>query len=372
MDAARDILVIKRGRGGGDEGHHGGVWKIAYADFMTAMMAFFLVMWLINAANEETRAQVASYFNPVKLVDTVGMTKGVQVPKTGSSGDEQMAKLARTKGKQTGKYLPPNAEPSPVNEENMFRDPYVVLRNIASELGPGRGAYKPAPSTDLAQGSRGGEAYRDPFDPDFWAAPELPPPAGEKEAAPRKTAKADSAAPDQSAPAKASPDKANPDKAAPETGQTRAAALKKQIDAAIGEAGLPDTPDIQVKPGPDGLLLSVTDKFDFGMFAISSARPGPELVHVMDRIAAVLKKHKGELIIRGHTDARPFTSGKYDNWRLSTARAHMAYHMLVRGGIEPQRITRIEGYADRMLKLKDAPNAAQNRRIEILIRKPKT
>jgi flagellar motor protein MotB len=52
-----EILIIKRGRGGGEEGHHGGVWKIAYADFMTAMMAFFLVMWLVNAANEKTKTQ---------------------------------------------------------------------------------------------------------------------------------------------------------------------------------------------------------------------------------------------------------------------------------------------------------------------------
>jgi len=49
-DVASHPLVIVRRRRNTDEAHHGGVWKIAYADFMTAMMAFFLVMWLINAA----------------------------------------------------------------------------------------------------------------------------------------------------------------------------------------------------------------------------------------------------------------------------------------------------------------------------------
>ena len=55
-----EIVIVKRGGGGHDDGHHGGVWKIAFADFMTAMMAFFLVMWLINASNEKTKKAVAS------------------------------------------------------------------------------------------------------------------------------------------------------------------------------------------------------------------------------------------------------------------------------------------------------------------------
>ncbi|TIQ39596.1 MAG: MotB family protein, partial [Mesorhizobium sp.] len=68
-EARHEIIIVKRNHDGHDEGHHGGVWKIAFADFMTAMMCFFLVMWLINAANEQTKAAVASYFNPVELID---------------------------------------------------------------------------------------------------------------------------------------------------------------------------------------------------------------------------------------------------------------------------------------------------------------
>ena len=70
------IIIVRRKAGGGD-GHHGGAWKIAFADFMTAMMALFLVLWLINAANEETKKAVASYFNPVKLVDRNRSEKGL-------------------------------------------------------------------------------------------------------------------------------------------------------------------------------------------------------------------------------------------------------------------------------------------------------
>ena len=73
-----EIVIVRRGHDDHDEGHHGGVWKIAFADFMTAMMCFFLVMWLINAANEQTKAAVASYFNPVKLIDRNSSKKGLE------------------------------------------------------------------------------------------------------------------------------------------------------------------------------------------------------------------------------------------------------------------------------------------------------
>jgi chemotaxis protein MotB len=57
-----DIIIIKKKKGGGGHGHHGGAWKVAYADFVTAMMAFFLVMWLMGS-DEETKAAISHYFN---------------------------------------------------------------------------------------------------------------------------------------------------------------------------------------------------------------------------------------------------------------------------------------------------------------------
>ena len=49
-------------------GHHGGAWKVAYADFVTAMMAFFLLMWLLNATTEEQRKGLADYFSPSNIM----------------------------------------------------------------------------------------------------------------------------------------------------------------------------------------------------------------------------------------------------------------------------------------------------------------
>ena len=56
-------VVIKREEVVEGEGH-GGAWKVAYADFVTAMMAFFLLMWLLNATTEDQRKGLADYFSP--------------------------------------------------------------------------------------------------------------------------------------------------------------------------------------------------------------------------------------------------------------------------------------------------------------------
>ncbi|MBE1285436.1 MAG: OmpA family protein [Rhodobacteraceae bacterium] len=57
-------VIIKRKKVVGGDGHHGGAWKVAYADFVTAMMAFFLLMWLLNATTEKQRKGLADYFSP--------------------------------------------------------------------------------------------------------------------------------------------------------------------------------------------------------------------------------------------------------------------------------------------------------------------
>ncbi|MEO6032510.1 MAG: flagellar motor protein MotB [Burkholderiaceae bacterium] len=64
-------IIIKRVRKGG-HGHHGGAWKIAYADFVTAMMAFFLLMWLLGSTTEGDRKGIADYFNAPLKVSMLG------------------------------------------------------------------------------------------------------------------------------------------------------------------------------------------------------------------------------------------------------------------------------------------------------------
>jgi chemotaxis protein MotB len=58
------IVIVKKIIGDGHGGHHGGAWKVAYADFVTAMMAFFLLMWILGATTEKQRKGIADYFSP--------------------------------------------------------------------------------------------------------------------------------------------------------------------------------------------------------------------------------------------------------------------------------------------------------------------
>ena len=72
-----EIIIIRRHGGHGEAEHHGGAWKIAFADFMTAMMAFFLVMWIIAATDKDTKSIIARYFNPVKLEELARTPKSI-------------------------------------------------------------------------------------------------------------------------------------------------------------------------------------------------------------------------------------------------------------------------------------------------------
>ena len=76
-------VIIKRKKVVGGGGHHGGAWKVAYADFVTAMMAFFLLMWLLNATTEKQRKGLADYFSPTIPIHRV--SSGSENPFGGDS-----------------------------------------------------------------------------------------------------------------------------------------------------------------------------------------------------------------------------------------------------------------------------------------------
>ncbi len=396
-----EIIIVKRRGGGGDDGHHGGVWKIAYADFMTAMMAFFLVMWLVNASNEETKAAIASYFNPIKLMDDKSADKGIKqvgksaegeatAPKSKTEGDESTTGQAGEAGSQKNSTA---GEKQDYSEADYFENPYSVLAEIAQETGTQTnvsdkgdgGAAQSGPAT----GASGGEAYRDPFDPDFWsksvekdsdtleesqsmfevetfANNRLPESPVDKEPLQDPT-DADGPAGDLSAQmaGDGGTGALTPEQLLEQLAE--ADVLKEDIMKALGGALGKLAEGLVVEPAEGGLLVSITDQLDFGMFNVGSAVPGRDLVIAMEKIGEVLAERDGAIAIRGHTDARPFASDTDDNWRLSLARAHSAYYMLVRGGLSEERISQVSGFADRRLKDPDNPLSEVNRRIEILV-----
>jgi chemotaxis protein MotB len=81
-------IIIKKIKKGG--GHHGGAWKVAYADFVTAMMAFFLLLWLLNVTTDEQKNAISNYFDPThpKVSDSQsgagGVMGGLTMSPTGS------------------------------------------------------------------------------------------------------------------------------------------------------------------------------------------------------------------------------------------------------------------------------------------------
>ena len=84
------VIIVKKKKSHG-HGHHGGSWKIAYADFMTAMMAFFLVMWLLSNSTPEERHQIAEYFQmPLKTAMSNGNRFSLSDSTIPGGGDDMM------------------------------------------------------------------------------------------------------------------------------------------------------------------------------------------------------------------------------------------------------------------------------------------
>nr|WP_316652370.1 MotB family protein [uncultured Gellertiella sp.] len=408
-----EILIIKRHGGGHEDGHHGGAWKIAYADFMTAMMAFFLVMWLVNAANEETKASVASYFNPIKLTDETPAQKGLKKPTEQAQGEQTKDKSTSSQQKPKDGAAAASGEDQSAtsgdhkdySEADYFENPYSVLSEIAQEVGQqanvsvkGEGG---ASDSGPATGASGGEAYRDPFSPDFWtqqvevtgkdqttseATPKARPDQKRQQQQAALDAPAEDAAdatpvptprPDPKTATKAEDKTADKtkdkteDRTADPQDVKKAEDLRQTLQQAL--AGVPGkvAEGLVVKAAEGGLLVSISDQVKSQMFNVGSAVPSPELVVAMEKIGKVLSGRPGDVLIRGHTDGRQFKGGHNDNWQLSTARAQSAYFMLVRGGLDEKRVQQISGFADRRLQDPENPLDDANRRIEILIKADK-
>jgi chemotaxis protein MotB len=116
--AGHNRPIIKRKKVINEAGHHGGAWKVAYADFVTAMMAFFMLMWLLNATTEDQRKGIADYFNPtIPIFRISGGGDGA------TRGDSIMADSDR-------------AQSGSANESNPARDPEAALRQAGTGSTP--------------------------------------------------------------------------------------------------------------------------------------------------------------------------------------------------------------------------------------------
>ena len=153
----KELIIIRRRPELDIEKPHSGVWKIAHADFMTAMMAFFMVMWLISSTDDAAKKHIARYFNPVKLSAMTSFPRGLDDPDPKDMKVGPEATPPKTSSQQDeGRSLSQSAVPADANGQNgqqgasrsrteetsnrplptyteaeIFSDPYGVLDRIA-------------------------------------------------------------------------------------------------------------------------------------------------------------------------------------------------------------------------------------------------
>jgi chemotaxis protein MotB len=245
------IRVRARAKGHG-HAHGSSAWKIALADFMTAMLALFIVLWA-TSLDQATKAAIAAYFtNPAGLKQ--GYSSGVSPISSGQSPSEV-------------KTIPLDAvmrEQMKAMEEAGAR----ILERLNSDVALGR--------------------------------------------------------------------------------------IQAQVDVVASRDGL----RIELSEAGGGETF-----FPFG-----SAAMKPLMRSALEIIASELDALPNPVIVEGHTDAAPFSTGRgYTNWELSSDRAHAARRVLAEAGLGDGRIMEVRGLADTHLRVADSPLDPSNRRITILL-----
>jgi chemotaxis protein MotB len=319
---AREIVIVRRRANHEDDGHHGGAWKIAFADFMTAMMAFFLVMWLINSTDKKTLTQVATYFNPIRLSDRSASPRGVFEL-------DPMAKPQKSSSRKSEDKKP---ESEPLQDDQVFSQTLRQDRNSS----PSKSTVAPM----RPHGTATAQAETGPRDPFERIVPRIPEGPSTSDVTNERSV-------DQRA--------------------TTAARMRAALHTELGQLGLETAFNLDVIVTSEGVLVRITEPNENSLFEIGSAVAGAELALAMRVLGPLLARERGAVLVAGHTDARTYRSTSYDNWRLSTSRAHAAKDLLERGGLANSRIARISGHSDRE-PIDPDPMSPRNRRIEILLR----
>ncbi|MEH6997888.1 MAG: flagellar motor protein MotB [Limnobacter sp.] len=131
-DEERPIIVVKKIKKGG-HGHHGGAWKIAYADFVTAMMAFFLLMWLLGSTSEGDLKGISDYFNsPLKVALVGGPGSGTATSVIDAGGTDLSRSVGQIKSGSTDKAT--NSSTSDATAEALERAESKRLLELKGEI----------------------------------------------------------------------------------------------------------------------------------------------------------------------------------------------------------------------------------------------
>ncbi|OYW08214.1 MAG: hypothetical protein B7Z53_05135, partial [Rhodospirillales bacterium 12-71-4] len=327
-------IVIKRIEEGG-HGHHGGAWKVAYADFVTAMMAFFLLMWLLNATTEEQRRGLADYFAPTNVLGQnqtgSGQPFGGRTPNESAQNTQNAGAIRLQRG------------PLPVLEDvEVEEDVPTVARPVPMREGP--------------------DGEDDEADPRRVRQARADAPPGDSD--PRALAlQADAA----EAEARALSDaalRAEHERREREAFEQAAEELRQAVEEDPALADL--ARQMLVEQVPEGLRIQLLDADRQPMFALGGSAPNDRARLLLARISQVIGRLPNRIAIAGHTDATPFRDGgARSNWDLSADRANVTRRLLAESGLPEARIRSVTGNAERDLLLPETPNAAANRRVSI-------
>ena len=301
--------VIKKGHGG----HHGGSWKVAYADFVTALMAFFLVMWLLAISSESGREALADYYNELTLYDAVfngGLPSNFNDKERPASILDGGCFSPRDSGNETDDSdLDEGQGMSAAQVAALLKTTQEFLENLES----------------LPEGADGGEGSGDVGRGETQTV--YVPMTQEEQQFTRE--------------------------------------LQNEIQASLGEEAAGQVMMEKVK---GGLRIQIIDQDGQPTFRSGGASLTPEGRAIINLVAQKLAPLSNKVSIEGHTDAKPFASNqRMTNWELSTARASATRVALVAAGVSANRLTAVTGYADTQPLPDTDPFDPVNRRVSIMI-----
>lgn len=331
VEGERPIIVKKIKKGG--HAAHGGAWKVAYADFVTAMMAFFLLLWLLNVTTDEQKKGVADYFSPASVSRSLSGAGGVMGGRT----------ILEDGGKISSFGLPsivigPSSEKSDQPDQPQYDQRYPDARQPPPAAGtqgdrfpdPAEAAQRGAGQQNQEGTGGGPEQITDLQQIDAQAARE-------------RVAQAEA-----------------------ENFHELEAQIRQAIQANPQLAEL--SKQIVFDNTPEGFRIQLVDEEQSSMFPSGSAAMSDKTRRLMQQVAQAVSKLPNKLAISGNTDAQPFRGqGAYSNWELSADRANAARRAMIEAGVPAERIRQVTGNADQDPLIKDNPLDARNRRIAILL-----
>lgn len=360
--AKQNAVIIKKIKKGG-HGHHGGAWKVAYADFVTAMMAFFLLLWLLNATTDAQKRGIADYFSPTLATKST----------TSGAGGVLGGRTMNVKGSQANSSAPPGiASPSsqpPDFEETDDEDNGGKTTNPNEQAGNAPGdPNSEKPSAGANDQTTGGDGIKlSPEDKALLSQKAAKP-------GPQKLTEEEKKAIETMVPNQA----VDPDKLTEEQFQAlKIAREEKEFERAQYELqqAIQQVPDLKplaqnlvVERTEEGLRIQLVDQEKNAMFQSGATDMNESGKKLMGLVAQAIARLPNKIAITGHTDATQFQRpGNYGNWELSIDRANASRRALLASGLPADRIANVSGKADTQPLLANDINSPRNRRISMVL-----